>query len=257
MKAATLRDTGQRVISWPPMAGGDRSGGCSGAWQRGRYRERVLLRDGRSVLLRPAHHHDAALLQSFFAELSPRSRLLRFHGAVNGLSDAAARTLSTQVASRHVALVALADGPDGLPELCAEARYAVDEDLDGEEAEFGIAVADEWQQLGLGHAVAQEYQEAGQKGPSGGLVEGHRGSLGMSGSGGHLTDPDQGMHYRGLSATTLDKSTGTCICFDAERRCFPEANEHRPADSGNRGPVMRFGHSFGGVSSTPASYTGE
>lgn len=153
MKAPTLRDTGQRVISWPPMAGVDRSGGCSGAWQRGRYRERVLLRDGRSVLLRPAHHHDAALLQSFFAELSPRSRLLRFHGAVNGLSDAAARTLSTQVASRHVALVALADGPDGLPELCAEARYAVDEDLDGEEAEFGIAVADEWQQLGLGHAL--------------------------------------------------------------------------------------------------------
>jgi acetyltransferase len=113
----------------------------------------VLLRDGRSVLLRPAHHRDAALLQSFFAELSPRARLLRFHGAVNGLSDAAARTLSTQVASRHVALVALADGPDGMPELCAEARYAVDEDLDGDEAEFGIAVADEWQQLGLGHAL--------------------------------------------------------------------------------------------------------
>jgi RimJ/RimL family protein N-acetyltransferase len=153
VKAPTLRGPGQRVISWPPMAGVDRSGGCSGAWQRGRYRERVLLRDGRSVLLRPAHHRDAALLQSFFAELSPRSRLLRFHGAVNGLSDAAARTLSTQVASRHVALVALADGPDGLPELCAEARYAVDEDLDGDEAEFGIAVADEWQQLGLGHAL--------------------------------------------------------------------------------------------------------
>jgi RimJ/RimL family protein N-acetyltransferase len=153
MTAPTLRGPGQRVISWPPMAGVDRSGGCSGGWQRGRYRERVLLRDGRSVLLRPAHHRDAALLQCFFAELSPRSRLLRFHGAINGLSDAAARTLSTQVASRHVALVALADGPDGLPELCAEARYAIDEDLDGGEAEFGIAVADEWQQLGLGHAL--------------------------------------------------------------------------------------------------------
>jgi acetyltransferase len=153
MKAPTLSGPGPRVISWPPMAGVDRAGGCSGAWQRGRYRERVLLRDGRSVLLRPALHRDAALLQRFFAELSPRARLLRFHGAVNGLSDAAARTLSTQVASRHVALVALTDGPDGLPELCAEARYAVDEDLDGDEAEFGIAVADDWQQLGLGHAL--------------------------------------------------------------------------------------------------------
>ncbi len=135
------------------MAGVDRFADCSGAWQRGRYRERVLLRDGRSVLLRPAHHGDAALLQSFFAELSPRSRLLRFHGTVKGLSDEAARMLSTQVASRHVALVALADRPDGLPELCAEARYAVDEELDGNEVEFGIAVADEWQQLGLGRAL--------------------------------------------------------------------------------------------------------
>ena len=153
MKAPTPLGPGQRVISWPPGAGFDRPGGCSGAWQRGRYRERVLLRDGRSVLLRPAHLRDAALLQSFFAELSPRSRLLRFHGAVNGLSDAAARTLSTQVASRHVALVALADGPDGLPELSAEARYAVDDELDGDEAEFGVAVADDWQQLGLGLAL--------------------------------------------------------------------------------------------------------
>lgn len=153
MNATTLCGPGQRLISWPPMAGFGRSGGCSGAWQLGRYRERVLLRDGRSVLLRPAHHRDAALLQNFFAELSPRSRLLRFHGAVNGLSPAAARMLSTQVASRHVALVALAEGPDGMPELCAEARYAVDEDLDGDEAEFGIAVADEWQRLGLGHAL--------------------------------------------------------------------------------------------------------
>jgi acetyltransferase len=153
MKAPTQRGVGQRVISWPPMDGVHRSGACSGVWQPGRYRERVLLRDGRSVLLRPAHHRDAALLQRFFAELSPRSRLLRFHGAINGLSDAAARTLSTQVASRHVALVALADGPDGLPELCAEARYAVDGEHDGDEAEFGIAVADDWQQLGLGHAL--------------------------------------------------------------------------------------------------------
>lgn len=40
-----------------------------------------------------------------------------------------------RVASRHVALVALADRPDGLPELCAEARYSVDEDLDDSEVD--------------------------------------------------------------------------------------------------------------------------
>ncbi|MFN6992982.1 MAG: GNAT family N-acetyltransferase [Aquincola tertiaricarbonis] len=153
MNAMSLPARRQRLISWPAMDCVQPTGGCSDSWQRSRYRERVLLRDGRSVLLRPAHHRDAALLQRFVAELSPRSRLLRFHGVVKGLSDAMARTLSTQVASRHVALVALADGPDGLPELCAEARYAVSADLRSNEAEVGVAVADDWQHMGLGHTL--------------------------------------------------------------------------------------------------------
>lgn len=53
MNAPTLHGLEQRVISWPLMAGVTRSGSCRGAWQRGRYRERVLLPDGCSVLLRP------------------------------------------------------------------------------------------------------------------------------------------------------------------------------------------------------------
>ena len=60
MNAPTLSSPGQRAISGPPAMGGDRPGGCS-AWQRGRYRERVLLRDGRSVLVvcnfTPTVHH--------------------------------------------------------------------------------------------------------------------------------------------------------------------------------------------------------
>jgi RimJ/RimL family protein N-acetyltransferase len=148
----TTHSPGRDVISWPPLAGTDREGRCTGAAWQGRYRERLLLRDGRSLRLRPAHHRDAPLLQGFFAELSPRSRLLRFHGAIRHLPDAAARQLSTQVASRHVALVALDDGPDGEPVICAEARYAIEPEH-ADEAEFGIAVADDWQQLGLGRAL--------------------------------------------------------------------------------------------------------
>jgi len=118
---------------------------CAGRWQRQPYRETLQLPRGGSVLLRPAHHRDAAALQRFFAEMSPRSRLLRFHGALNRLPDAAARSMSTQVAERHVALLAL-DGS----EIRAEARYAID--TEGE-AEFGIAVADGWQGQGLGRAL--------------------------------------------------------------------------------------------------------
>jgi acetyltransferase len=112
------------------------------------YRETLVLRGGHSVLLRPAHHRDAPALQRFFSGLSPRSRLLRFHGAINRLPDTAARSMSTQVAARHVAIVALA--PDG--ELCAEARYAIDGDTP-DVAEFAIAVADAHQGQGLGRAL--------------------------------------------------------------------------------------------------------
>lgn len=116
----------------------------------GPYRERLRLPDGRGVLLRPAHHRDAAALQRFFAALSPRARLLRFHAALNALPDRAAAQMSTQVPARHVALLALAD--DG--ELAAEARYAVDGEGEGDgTAEFGIAVGDAWQGQGLGRAL--------------------------------------------------------------------------------------------------------
>ena len=123
---------------------------CAGDWKHGPYRETLALKDGRSVLLRPAHHRDAPALQRLFAELSPRSRLLRFHGALKRLPDAAARSLRTQIAARHIALVALSPDAQDEPRLRAEARYAVDDDG---EAEFGIAVADDWQGLGLGRAL--------------------------------------------------------------------------------------------------------
>lgn len=126
---------------------------CAARWRGGPYRETLSLRDGRGVLLRPAHHRDAAALQAFFAGLSPRSRLLRFHGALNRLPDAAALSMSTQLAQRHVALVALSQAADGESMLCAEARYAIDEGAHSREAELGMAVADGWQHGGLGRAL--------------------------------------------------------------------------------------------------------
>jgi acetyltransferase len=73
---------------------------------------------------------------------------MRFHGGVARLPDALARTMSTQVASRHVALLAL----DTTGEIAAEARYAVDAEGDAV-AEFAVAVGDGWQGRGLGRAL--------------------------------------------------------------------------------------------------------
>lgn len=117
------------------------------------YREALRLRDGRRVTLRPAHHGDAPALRRFFFEsLSPRARLLRFHGAINALPDSALRAMTTQVPQRHLALVATVSTDDGLRHLLAEARYVVE---DGGEAEFAVAVADAWQGQGLARALLQ------------------------------------------------------------------------------------------------------
>lgn len=123
---------------------------CVGAWRHRPYREAIALRDGRSVTLRPVHRSDADGLQQFFGSLSPRSRLLRFHGAVNRLPEQVLSSMTTQVPQRHVALVAVAHTDDGLPRLLAEARYVVDDDGS---AEFALAVADAWQGQGLGRAL--------------------------------------------------------------------------------------------------------
>ena len=127
--------------------------GCVRALAGRPYREALRLRDGRQVTLRPAHHSDApALRQFFFGSLSPRARLLRFHGAINQLPDSALRAMTTQIPQRHVALVALTHTDDGLKPLLAEARYVVGEHG---EAEFAVAVADAWQGQGLGRALLQ------------------------------------------------------------------------------------------------------
>lgn len=125
---------------------------CTQRWRTHPYRETLTLSDGRHVLLRPAHHSDADALSRFFAALSPRARLLRFHGAVNRLPDAVLQAMTTQVPQRHIAIVALTHTDDGLQHLLAEARYAIDSDG---QAEFAVAVADTWQRQGLGRALVQ------------------------------------------------------------------------------------------------------
>lgn len=118
------------------------------------YREALRLRDGRQVTLRPSHHSDvAALRQLFFGGLSPRARLLRFHGAVNALPESALRAMTTQVPQRHLALVATVTTDDGLRQLLAEARYVVEEGTGT--AEFAVSVADAWQGQGLARALLQ------------------------------------------------------------------------------------------------------
>lgn len=110
-------------------------------------------------IIRAVRADDMAALNSFFLALSPRSRRLRFHGAVNVLPPAALQRLSAPDDATHATLVVEAD-----VRLIGEARYIVDP-AEPTRAEFALAIADEWQGRGLGrrllHQLLQRAREQG------------------------------------------------------------------------------------------------
>lgn len=112
--------------------------------------EQVLLADGRGVRVRPVRPDDAAAEQAFVMALSPASRRRQFHGAMKQLPGSVLRAMTAVDFRHHVALVADAACADGAARLVADARYVRD-DVGG--AEFAIAVADDWQGLGLGRTL--------------------------------------------------------------------------------------------------------
>jgi len=114
--------------------------------------QRLKLRDGSPVTIRPIRPDDAAIEQAFVRNLSNESRYYRFMDTVRELNP---RMLShfTQVDyDRHMALIAVIDhtGPET---QVGVARYVADDDLG--DGEFAIAIADAWQHRGLGTSLMQ------------------------------------------------------------------------------------------------------
>ena len=112
--------------------------------------EIVEVANGQRVTVRPVLPLDAAKFQAFVNGLSNTSRAHRFMG---GLRELPLRLLDrlTRIDYRsHMALLA-ETLRDGMPIIIAEARYAVDPC--SASAELAVAVADEWQGLGLAKAL--------------------------------------------------------------------------------------------------------
>ena len=97
----------------------------------------------------PLRPHDADAEQAFFSTLSRQSRYRRFHAGMPVLPPALLAQLVDVDQRQHVALAAR---PLGQPHIVADARYVRDAD-DPARAEFAIAVADDWQGLGLGRQL--------------------------------------------------------------------------------------------------------
>jgi GNAT superfamily N-acetyltransferase len=107
------------------------------------------LRDGSRVEIRPLTPSDTRGLAAGFERLSELSRYRRFLSPTAHLSDKQLRYLTDIDHHDHEALVAIDPAShDGL----GVARY-VRSRVDREEAEFAVAVADDWQRRGLGTAL--------------------------------------------------------------------------------------------------------
>lgn len=116
--------------------------------------ELLRLHGGRAVLLRAITAADSAAEQAFVSALSLDSRHKRFHVGLHKLSPDLLRRMTEVDQQRHVALVAqeIGSGAANPSRLVADARYVLDNNQP-DEAEFAIAVTDDWQSLGLGRTL--------------------------------------------------------------------------------------------------------
>jgi ribosomal protein S18 acetylase RimI-like enzyme len=103
---------------------------------------------GPTLVVRPLRHGAARTVMVLFERLGDESRRTRFNGPKPCLRRSELRELASVDANHHV-LVAYVDGD---PQPVAIARLV----RDGSTAEVAFAVADEYQQRGIGSALAAE-----------------------------------------------------------------------------------------------------
>lgn len=113
------------------------------------YSERVVLRDGRQVELRPIRADDKEQLRRGLSRLSEGSRYLRFFTAKDHLSEGELRYLTEVDGVDHFAIVAGTPPEDGPQVGLGVARF-VRSTTDPEVAETAVVVLDDVQGQGLG-----------------------------------------------------------------------------------------------------------
>ncbi len=117
----------------------------------------VILRDGRTLRLRPPLPADADAVLDFFSNLDDRSRYLRFHGTRRVGPDLLDGMLDPDWNVRG-ALIGVLRGQDGTEEVVAVASYA--RLRDPRLAEAAFAVATEMQGMGVGTRLVEQLASA-------------------------------------------------------------------------------------------------
>jgi GNAT superfamily N-acetyltransferase len=125
------------------------------ALRSSRWPERVTLRDGSEVEIRPVRPTDKQLLRDGFARLSAESRYRRFLVPMPRLSAPLVRYLTEVDHHDHEALGALEAG-SGVP--IGIARY-VRSEHSSDAAEVAVAVVDDWHGRGVATALLTRLAE--------------------------------------------------------------------------------------------------
>jgi len=116
------------------------------------YIERVTLRDGTQVTIRPIRPDDAPHLQVTFKRLSSQTVYLRFFETLKQLSDKQAKYFANVDYQERMALVAEIEDA-GKDSIIAVARYDMLGDSEPGAAESAIVVRDDYQNRGLGTII--------------------------------------------------------------------------------------------------------
>ena len=109
------------------------------------------LRSGSSVTVRSVRPDDQARLQDAVRHLSDESRYMRFMGYTRELSPQFLDRVTHPVAGQELRLVA-ATGDGEAETVVAAASYVA---IGSRSCEFAVAVADEWQRLGLARRLLE------------------------------------------------------------------------------------------------------
>jgi acetyltransferase len=107
----------------------------------------VRLRDGRSVLIRPARRFDAELVRAFVRGLSAASRYERFFLAFRELPPNLLERIVGADQQHDVSLLALTAYDDVSVAVVGLAQYGIDGGSDA--AEVAVVIGEHWRRAGL------------------------------------------------------------------------------------------------------------
>ena len=104
--------------------------------------------------IRQLRSNDRSLVEALVRELSPLSRLRRFHWPLREASPTLLDRLVNQSEPDDAALLAVLQA-NGAEVAVGEARYAANDDR-SDAREFALVVVDPWQRIGVGRRLLRE-----------------------------------------------------------------------------------------------------